>query len=397
MKKHFKFYISVFVIVVALVGLLVSQTPEPTARTNWYETMMWIKTGAFTFTNKTLTSPTITSPDFSTGSLTLANDETISNATDGDLAFMFNDDAVTLGEFFVGSTVDTPSVADNDHIDLIVQFNDDASNYTNYGKFIVTATDVSNTTEDSKIGFEVITAGAASVPLELTGDTMTLDRGATIANTGTDSLVITEAGSRFAGSLRVSGAAYAQSAEVNGRIVLANDEAIYNSPDGDVYLAYDDDAATLGEFFMFSSNDNNNIADNDLFNFHFQSWDEDSTAINNWVTFESKILDATANSKDSHFAVKTYAGNSQITGLTVAGGSLTLNNGGIISNPHADTLKITETVTKVNRLALSADPTLGISDFRVIASASGAERLGITIGGVEYILVATADSADYAD
>jgi len=183
---------------------------------------------------------------------------------------------------------------------------------------------------------------------------------------------------------------------VDSSLYLESNEQIQNDTDGDVVVAYDDDAATLGEWVWYCNLDDSVFADNDLWYLHFRSLDEDSTAVNDWVTVESKILDATGHSKDSHFAVKTYEANTQKT-ITFAGDAITLPNGGEISNPHADTLKITETVTKVNKLALSAAPTLGIEDITLHASASGAERVLLTIGGVDYILVAAADSADYAD
>lgn len=73
---------------VLLAGAVFAQTPEPTARTNWYETVDWIKNGQMTLTYKTLTSPTITGPTFS-GSITTTGvfDQTITGiAAAGDKA-----------------------------------------------------------------------------------------------------------------------------------------------------------------------------------------------------------------------------------------------------------------------------------------------------------------------
>lgn len=234
---------------------------------------------------------------------------------------------------------------------------------------------------------------------------------------------------------------------IDDDITLDNGEIIDNDTDGDVIIQYDDDAATLGEWVFYNTLDDSIFADNDLFNVHFRSLDEDSTAVNNWVTLESKILDATGNSKDSHFAVKTYAGNTQVTSLTTTGysttlgngailnnsgadslvvtegavrvagnfrvsgtayaraaevnGTLTLANDGTITNTHADTLQLNENAVKIKGagglvFAASADG-LGITKITTIATAAGAERASITVGGVDYYLVAVADSADIVD
>ena len=106
--------------------------------------------------------------------------------------------------------------------------------------------------------------------------------------------------------------------DLAGSITLANDELIENSTDGDIDLVYDDDAVILGELFMKSSIDSPLVADNDLFNIKFRANDDSSTQTN-WVTLEAKILDASDESEDSHFAIKTFAAGTEVTPLTMVG------------------------------------------------------------------------------
>jgi len=83
---------------------------------------------------------------------------------------------------------------------------------------------------------------------------------------------------------------------------------------------------------------------------------------------------------------------------TVTGQDLELHNGATINNVHADTVSIDETVVNIGgKLSVGTDPGPAIEGFATIAVASGAERASITIGGVAYLLVAVADSADIVD
>ena len=97
------------------------------------------------------------------------------------------------------------------------------------------------------------------------------------------------------------------------------------------------------------------------------------------------------------------SGGSIDTGLdlsetTVTGQDIELHNGATINNVHADTVSIDETVVNIgSKLTVGSDPGPAIEGFATIAVASGAERASITIGGVAYLLVAVADSADIVD
>lgn len=215
--KHLFIGIAILVCIGLAPGLLVSQSPDPGLLGTWSTTIDYIQNGEFTMTYKTLTSPTITNP-------VLENGEIIVNDSDGEVSITFNDSLASLGDFVIESSLDTPNVVDNHDMNLIYRFNDDTSGIRDYATIIATATDVTAASLDSKLGFKVVTGGTASIPLELTGNTLTLDQGATIGNTGADSLIFTEAGSRFTGTLRASGGFLGNVTAPNGA-TLTNPDA----------------------------------------------------------------------------------------------------------------------------------------------------------------------------
>jgi hypothetical protein len=225
----------------------------------------------------------------------------------------------------------------------------------------------------------------------LTTNTLTLDQGATIVNSGADSLIFTEAGSRFAGDLRVSGAMYAQAAEVNGRIVLANDEYVVNDTDGDILVTFDDDAATLGELVLTTSLTKTALDPNNHMDIVFRANDGADNSVD-WTKIVSTMTDTVNNSKDSKIGFTTYAADAAVTGLEITGGTLTLSNAATISAAHTDTLTITETNVKIKGgLSFSASPLLAMEKL-AFKSTSGTRAL-LTINGVDYVLVAASDTA----
>lgn len=135
-----------------------------------------------------------------TGDVTLENDEIVDNGTDGDVSILFNDDAASLAQIFAESSIDTPNIADNDNMELIFKFNDDSSGLTNYGTIKITATDVSDESEDSKIELKNFMAGSEVTPLTLTGSAASVAGALTVgdgvvadgyAHTGFSTLTLT--------------------------------------------------------------------------------------------------------------------------------------------------------------------------------------------------------------
>lgn len=125
----------------------------------------WVRVGSTTSPFQNISATTV---DMA-GNIILENDEIIDNSTDGDITFIFNDDAAILGQVYIQSSIDTPNVADNDHLDLFFQANDDSSGMTSYGSIIVTATDVSDESEDSRMEIKTFKAGTETTSLRIQG------------------------------------------------------------------------------------------------------------------------------------------------------------------------------------------------------------------------------------
>jgi len=132
-----------------------------------YDILMWdgdeLKLVTVTVLSTILPSATIE------GDITLENGEIISNSTDGDVFVIYDDDAATLGQFFIQSTNDTANLSDNDNLELLFRFYDDSLGATDWGVIKTTATDVSDESEDSKMEFKVWTAGTQYIPLTIAG------------------------------------------------------------------------------------------------------------------------------------------------------------------------------------------------------------------------------------
>ena len=112
----------VLFLVIFLAGSVWAQTADPGRLPRWDRLKDYFQNGTMTFTYKTLTSPTITSPTITgtgsivvssaevNGNLTMANDEIWANSTDGDMILIFDDNATTLGELLIQSSIDSPYV-----------------------------------------------------------------------------------------------------------------------------------------------------------------------------------------------------------------------------------------------------------------------------------------------
>lgn len=76
--------------------------------------------------------------------------------------------------------------ADNDNIGAIrFSGNDDGGNETLYGRIYAISTDVTNTTEDGKLIFDVISGGANTEAMSITGDGVTIEGNLTVNGTQT--------------------------------------------------------------------------------------------------------------------------------------------------------------------------------------------------------------------
>jgi hypothetical protein len=131
------------------------------------------------------------------GDLTLANDETIDNATDAKVRVTFDDDAAVLGEFILESDNAVANVADNDSVGIVFKAYDSATAKTEYASIDLRADDVTDSTEDGGVLIKTFiggtertvatlgaanTVGAAQATLALTSSDWAID--ATGAATG---------------------------------------------------------------------------------------------------------------------------------------------------------------------------------------------------------------------
>ena len=138
---------------------------------------------AITAVDLTLTDDLIVGDDADIGgNITLENDEVILNSTDADVEFRFNDDAAVLGQFIINSVNDSANLADDDNLELVFRFYDDSLGVTDWATVIVTATDVSDESEDSQIEFKTFSGGSEVTPLTLTGANTTIAE--TLTQTG---------------------------------------------------------------------------------------------------------------------------------------------------------------------------------------------------------------------
>ena len=99
------------------------------------------------------------------GDITLANDETIDNATDSQVQVTFDDDAVVLGTIKAESENAAANVADGDEIRYDTAAQNDATQEVTYARIIVDLDDVSDTTEDSSYEIWVYKAGTLTQTL----------------------------------------------------------------------------------------------------------------------------------------------------------------------------------------------------------------------------------------
>jgi hypothetical protein len=371
-------------LVIAVVAPLFAQTPRPTARTSWYETVQWILTGSETLTNKTLTSPTLTSPTI-TGTITNSATTNFAGAVNltqvnaasgsanpfdytGTLGIMNGSDNFTLWDVNItnadhtGSSnyvygIDVANITGDDHAtEVFLQIgtgwdlgivsnsaveingtvtlaNDETIDNSVDGTVNITAAVLKhgydsaaywtatqadggavtfNSTSDGTAGF------VFSDPVEINA-AITLANDETIDN-ATDGTVAVTAGvfkhmydaaaywtatQADAGNVTfnstsdgTAGFVFSDAVEINAAVTLANDEIIANGTDAQVSFTFDDNAATLGELIMTTSLDKTTLDPNNHFDIVFNMKDGANNSVD-WVKIISTVTDTVNNSKDS--------------------------------------------------------------------------------------------------
>lgn len=131
--------------------------------------------------------------------------------------------------------------------------------------------------------------------------------------------------------------------DFGGSLTLENDETIANSTDADLLFTFNDDATTLGQFIIRSSNAS--TGDNDVFDLIFRALD-DSAGYDDIVLMQGKFLDVTDETEDSELLFKTLQAGSAVSSLKLTGGTLTLENSETIDNETNGTVNITAGVFK---------------------------------------------------
>ena len=150
------------------VGNSFAQTPRPSVRTSWFETVQWILTGQETLSYKTLANPSLT------GNLTFANGEYFSNYTDNELWATLNGTDSVLAQFIIKSIADSAYTADNDLINLVFESYDDSLGVTEWSFIKTKIDDVSDESEDASLLFYTMAAGTSTLGLTITGDDVTI-------------------------------------------------------------------------------------------------------------------------------------------------------------------------------------------------------------------------------
>ena len=78
------------------------------------------------------------------GNITLESDEQIWNSADGEVEIQFDDDAATLGNLILSSSMTTAEIEDNDLYKIIFRSIDGKSNETDYGEIHSVMTDTTH-------------------------------------------------------------------------------------------------------------------------------------------------------------------------------------------------------------------------------------------------------------
>jgi hypothetical protein len=118
------------------------------------------------------------------GDVTLANDETIDNATDNDIRFTYSLDNAVLGEFVMESDLAGGSIEANNSFYIRFRAHDSGGADTDYGRIDFEIDDTTAASgEDSSIRFTVLDEAVEINPLEMNELGLTLQNGELLDNT----------------------------------------------------------------------------------------------------------------------------------------------------------------------------------------------------------------------
>lgn len=166
------------------------------------------------------------------GDLTLANDETIDNATDGSVRVTYNDDAVILGTEIQESDNAAANVAAGDEFRKDITAYNSATQKTDYARIVVDLDDVTDTTEDAAYEIWVMKAGTLTkiadidaVGIDVVGDVS----GTTIGGITEASLVDKAATETISGAWTLSNASVIMTALPTATAGLASGRIWANS------------------------------------------------------------------------------------------------------------------------------------------------------------------------
>lgn len=319
------------------------------------------------------------------GVITLENDEIITNAVNGTVEIT----APVLKQAYDAAAYWTATQADGGAV-TFASVSDGTAGFTFSQKATFSA-GIDIGTSQAVVGTTAMTIG---------------DNGQTVAVNSSDWDVSTTGDLSGIGSISADGALTLESSRTGGasvqnsyKMTLAAGES-FSGTTGHIFKVYDADNTVVhngGEHTGVYVNMKQLSAmqaggKSVLFSGHNYGSGGDYQIIDAGVWLYGNLVDA-----------YKISGGSIDTGLdlsetAVTGQDLHLHNGATINNVHADTLTITESVLKVaGGLTFKNSPAISFTKIVQSKVASGKERALLTIGGVDYLLFAAADSADFAD
>ena len=214
-----------------------------------------------------------------TGDLTLANAETVDNASDAYVRLTFNDDGSVIGGLVFESENAAGSMGDGDSFLLEFKANDSGGNLTTIATIDAGFDDVTDTSEDASLSFSIIEGASSITPLSLSKTGLTLENGEIIDNGTAD---------RF------------------------------------VDIVFDDDSADLGTLKLKSSNAAGSVANSDHLDIVFSANDAGGDQTE-YAVIEGTVDDKTIGQEDGSLVIKAQAAGSEVTVATFGGTAITLS------------------------------------------------------------------------